>query len=148
MRCRGAVTLPLLLVPELLVGVMAGNFVDEIRRNFQMGLFARQEINDIQQFNPSGPLGGKAAAKIEFDPSNTEKPFKITNSRLSEGQTFNDFGTASKRVCDDQKNDCADSANSGNNKDFSVQDCDNQHDQCMAVNQPFEDDGEFLYFCE
>ncbi|KAI1806960.1 hypothetical protein F4811DRAFT_508814 [Daldinia bambusicola] len=126
MRCRGAVALPLLLVPELLVGVMAGDFVDEIRRNLQMGLFGRQEVNDIQQFNPSGPLGGKTAAKIEFDPSNSDKPFKITNSRLSEGQTFNDFSTASNRVCNDQKNDCADFANSDHNTDFNVQDCDKQ----------------------
>ncbi|KAI1483391.1 hypothetical protein F4774DRAFT_160828 [Daldinia eschscholtzii] len=148
MRCRGAVTLSLLLLPELLVGVLAGDFIDEIRRNFQLGLFGRQAVNDIQQFNPSGPVGGKTPAKIEFDSSNTEKPFKITNSGRSEGDTFNDFSTASNRVCDDLKNDCADAANQDKEKILSVSDCDKQHEECMAANKPSEEDGEFLYFCE
>ncbi|KAI0101256.1 hypothetical protein F4814DRAFT_432774 [Daldinia grandis] len=146
MRCRGAVTLS--LAAGLLVGAMAGDLIEEMRRDFQMGLFGRQAVSDIQQFNPSSPLGGKTPAKIEFDQSNTEKPFKITNSRISEGQTFNDFSTASNRVCDDLKNDCADFANQNGNKAFDVQDCDKQREDCMTANKPTEEDGEFLYFCD
>ncbi|KAI1651051.1 uncharacterized protein F4817DRAFT_326611 [Daldinia loculata] len=146
MRCRGAVTLSLLA--GFLAGVMAGDLIEEVRRDFQIGLFARQAISDIQQFDPSSPLGGKTPAKIEFDQSNTEKPFKITNSSISEGETFNDFSTASNRVCDDLKNDCADTANQNDNKAFSVQDCDKQRDDCITANIPTEEDDAFLYFCD
>ncbi|KAI1658667.1 hypothetical protein F4813DRAFT_388433 [Daldinia decipiens] len=145
MRCRGAVTLSLLA--GFLVGVMAGDFIEEMRRDFQMGLFGRQAVSDIQQFNPSSPLGGQTPAKIEFDQSDTQKPFKITNSRISEGQTFNDFSTASNRVCDDLKNDCADTANQNSNKIFSVSDCDKQRDDCITANKPTDEDSDFLYFC-
>ncbi|KAI8961814.1 hypothetical protein F5Y11DRAFT_216326 [Daldinia sp. FL1419] len=146
MRCRGAVTLPLLA--GLLVGVMAGGLIEDIRRDLKMSLFGRQTVSDIQQFNPSNPLGGKTPAKIEFDPSDTKKPFKITGDSNSSGEPFNDFSTASNRICDDLKNECAEVANQNDNKPFAVSDCDKQREDCMKANEPTEDDGEFLYFCD
>lgn len=50
----------------LVAGVAAGgDFVDEVRRDFKMGLFPRQTLqDDIQPFD--GKLGGFSAAAVRY----------------------------------------------------------------------------------
>ncbi|KAI1099580.1 hypothetical protein F4804DRAFT_337091 [Jackrogersella minutella] len=147
MKCQGAVTLSLLA--GLLAGVMAGDLVDELRRDFQLGLFGRQQqpISDFQRFTSA--LGGQAAAQIVSNDGSDSKnnPFKIVGGTRSNGQTFPDFTTASNRVCDDQKNDCADLSNNGG-ASFKVSDCDTQDTTCKSANTPTDQDDQFLYFCD
>ncbi|KAI1379144.1 hypothetical protein F4677DRAFT_359504 [Hypoxylon crocopeplum] len=143
MKC---VTLSLLA--GVVAGVLAGGMVEEIQRDFHMGLFRRQQqsLSDFQRF--TGALGDKPADQIvENDGSDSDgHPFKIIGGR-SDGQTFPDFQSAVNRICDDQKNDCADLSNSGG-ASFKVSDCDDQRSQCNDANQPTEQDDQFLYFCD
>ncbi|KAI1401589.1 hypothetical protein F4819DRAFT_316364 [Hypoxylon fuscum] len=146
MKCRGTVTLSLLA--GLVAGVMAGDLVEDIRRDFdfRMGLFARQQAStDFQRFQ--GALGGKKAAQIvQNDGTDSDqKPFKTVGGRSDD--SFSDFNSAANRVCDDQKNDCADVANNGGGS-FSVGQCDDQNSQCKDANQPTEQDDQFLFFCD
>ncbi|KAK8071000.1 hypothetical protein PG997_011203 [Apiospora hydei] len=100
-----------------------GEFVDEVRRDFKMGLFPRQQVlqDDIQPF--SGKLGGFSAAAITQS-QDKKRPFTV------KGDTFTDFKTAAQRACDNQKNDCADAANKNKNAGFKVSDCDKQNNEC------------------
>ncbi|KAI1452214.1 hypothetical protein F4805DRAFT_44034 [Annulohypoxylon moriforme] len=147
MKCQGAVSLSLLA--GLLVGVMAGDLMDDLRRDLELGLYARQQpIANFQQFT-SAPLGGQAAAQIvsNDDPDDAKNhPFKIEGGQRSNGDTFSDFNSASNRVCDDQKNDCADLSNKGD-ASFKVSDCDTQDNECKQANTPTDEDDQFLYFC-
>ncbi|KAI1211837.1 uncharacterized protein F4807DRAFT_378697 [Annulohypoxylon truncatum] len=147
MKCQGAVGLPLLAA--LVAGVMAGDLMEDLRRDLELDLFARQQpITNFQRFTSA--LGSKPAAQIvSNDDADDAKnnPFKITNSQRSNGDTFTDFNTAANRVCDDQKNDCADVANGGG-ATFKVSDCDTQDNQCKQANTPTDQDDQFLYFCD
>ncbi|KAI2470112.1 hypothetical protein F4781DRAFT_391752 [Annulohypoxylon bovei var. microspora] len=144
MKCRGAVSLSLLA--GLLVGVMAGDLMNDLRRDLELDLFARQAaITNFQQFT-STALGDQAAAQIVSN-DDKDKPFKISGGQRSDGDTFNDFSTAANRVCDDQKNDCADLSNKGG-ASFKVSDCDTQDTQCKQANTPTDEDDQFLYFCD
>lgn len=49
-----------------------------------------------------------------------DRPFQV------DGDTFTDFQSAADRACDNQKNNCADMANSGQGN-FEVGDCDKQN---------------------
>ncbi|KAK8099238.1 uncharacterized protein PG998_012479 [Apiospora kogelbergensis] len=111
-----------LLVAGAVAGGSGGEFVDEIRRDFKMGLLPRQTLQDnIQPF--SGKLGGFSAASITQS-QDKKRPFTV------EGDTFTDFKTAANRACDNQKNDCADAANKNKNAGFKVSDCDKQNNEC------------------
>ncbi|KAI1391964.1 uncharacterized protein F4822DRAFT_389075 [Hypoxylon trugodes] len=147
-KCRGAVTTISLLV-GIISSVIAGDLVEDIRRDFQLGLFGRQQtVTNLQRFT-APPLGNQAAAQIvqnnDFD--SKEKPFKIVGGLRSDGQTFSSFQDATNRVCDDQKNDCADFSNSGAGS-FKVSECDQQDNDCKDANQPTDQDDNFLYFCD
>ncbi|KAK6067962.1 hypothetical protein SCUP515_09875 [Seiridium cupressi] len=91
------------LVSLLVASVAAGDFIDDVRRDFAMGLFSRQTAPPIQFF--ANALGGAAASPVTKS-DDTERPFEI------DGDTFTDFQTAAQRSCDNQKNACADVANS------------------------------------
>ncbi|KAK2047831.1 hypothetical protein LZ31DRAFT_539348 [Colletotrichum somersetense] len=58
--------------------------------------------------------------------SNSGRPFEV------DGDTFPDFATAANRACDNQKNKCADAANSGS-QNFKVSDCDKQSGKLVSV---------------
>ncbi|KAI1761124.1 hypothetical protein GGR53DRAFT_42454 [Hypoxylon sp. FL1150] len=143
MKCRNPVTITLLA--GLLAGVMAGSIVDDIRRDFdfRMGLFKRQDGVNYQQF--TGSLGGKPAGQI-LSNNDDQKPFKVTGTDSDD--TFSDFSSAANRICSSQKNDCANEANSNKTAGFQVSDCDNQNQQCLDANQPTEEEGDFLFFCD
>ncbi|XXH02361.1 G2-specific serine/threonine protein kinase [Hypoxylon texense] len=143
MKCRGAVSTAFLA--GLLAGVMAGNIVEDIRRDFdfRMGLFARQSISDFQQFK--GGLGDKLPAQIQAN-DDDKRPFKTVGTNSDD--TFTDFSAAAERVCSFQKNECSDSANQNKDSSFSVGDCDTQNQQCKDANTPTTEDDNFLYFCD
>ncbi|KAI6089069.1 hypothetical protein F4821DRAFT_276280 [Hypoxylon rubiginosum] len=143
MKCRGPVTVSFLA--GLLAGVMAGNIVDDIRRDFdfRMGLFRRQDDVDFQQF--TGALGDKPPAQIQSN-DDDQKPFKTVGTTSDD--SFSDFSSAANRICSSQKNECADLANSDKNAGFKVSDCDDQNQQCLDANQPTEEEGDFLFFCD
>lgn len=54
-----------------------------------------------------------------IETSDTSRPFSVN------GSTFTDFQSAAGRSCDNQKNACADAANSGK-ANFEVSDCETQ----------------------
>lgn len=56
---------------------------------------------------------------------NSDRPFAV------EGDTFTDFPSAANRACDNQKNNCAQMANSNNNAGFDVGDCDQQNSKLL-----------------
>ncbi|KAL7621443.1 hypothetical protein AAE478_008765 [Parahypoxylon ruwenzoriense] len=162
MKGRGGIFATLSLLAGLLVGVLAGDIVEEIRGNFQMGLFGRQQpsLTNFQRFTEG--MGGKLAAQIVANDESDadQRPFKIVGGR-SNDETFLSmsistrlltveqpgFQDAVNRACDDQKNDCADLSNNGG-ADFKVSDCDAQNNQCKSINQPSEQDDQFMYFCD
>ncbi|KAK3334869.1 hypothetical protein B0H65DRAFT_335615 [Neurospora tetraspora] len=75
---------------------------------------------ELQAFFSEKPLGGASSQPIVFS-GNPERPFEV------EGDTFPDFPTAANRVCDKQKNACAEMANDASEvKSFRVSDCDEQ----------------------
>ncbi|KAI4866608.1 hypothetical protein F4820DRAFT_416116 [Hypoxylon rubiginosum] len=143
MKCRGAVSTS--LFAGLLAGVMAGNIVEDIRRDFdfRMGLFARQSDTDFQQFK--GGLGDKLPAQILAN-DDDKRPFKVVGTNSDD--TFTDFSGAVERVCSSQKNECSQTANQNKNGAFSVGDCDTQNQQCLDANQPTQQDDNFLFFCD
>ncbi|KAK8068015.1 hypothetical protein PG996_007127 [Apiospora saccharicola] len=120
MKCSTSLGSAVTALCLLVAGAAASeDFVDEIRRDFKMGLLPRQTLqDDIQPFN--GKLGGFSAASSQ----DKKRPFTV------EGDTFTDFKTAANRACDNQKNDCADAANKNKNAGFKVSDCDKQNKDC------------------
>ncbi|KAI2619573.1 hypothetical protein GGR54DRAFT_602613 [Hypoxylon sp. NC1633] len=148
MRCRSRSPVTLSLLAGLVVGVLAGDIAAEIQRDF-MGLFARQQqpITNFQQFQ--GALGDQKTGQIvqNTGESADKRPFQIVGGQ-SDGQTFTQFQAAASKICTDQKNACADLANSGGGAAFKVGDCDAQNDQCLSANKPTDQDDQFLYFCD
>lgn len=128
MKCTGPLCV-LSVVSLLVYGVAAVDFAEEIRRDFQMGIFPRQQgellQSNLQAF--SGALGGAAAGAITKS-SDPKRPFEV------DGDTFPDFPTAASRACDNQKNACAQMANSKSSQTtFAVSSCDKQNDECKAA---------------
>ncbi|TPX14508.1 uncharacterized protein E0L32_005472 [Thyridium curvatum] len=99
------------------------DIVDDVRRDFKMGVYPRA-TNNLQAF--SGALGGVAASAITQS-SNKERPFEV------DGDTFPDFATAANRACDNQHNKCAEVANSKQGGGLKVSDCDQQTNKCKAA---------------
>ncbi|KAL1872393.1 hypothetical protein Daus18300_004363 [Diaporthe australafricana] len=111
-------------------------------------LFPRQQ--NLQTF--SGALGGIKADAVT-NSGQSDRPFEV------DGDTFTDFNSAAQRSCDNQKNKCAQQANSGGNAGFEVSDCDSQNTQCKdAINTATQtgsgsltlasSNAEFDFFCE
>ncbi|POS74658.1 hypothetical protein DHEL01_v206951 [Diaporthe helianthi] len=114
-------------------------------------LFPRQQGatgQNLQAF--TGSLGGIKADAVT-NSGNLERPFEV------DGDTFPDFNSAAERSCDNQKNKCAQLANSGGGAGFEVPDCDQQNNQCKdAINAATQtafltlasSNAEFDFFCE
>ncbi|KAK0633643.1 hypothetical protein B0T14DRAFT_76505 [Immersiella caudata] len=101
---------------------------DAIRagEHFRMAFLAPRQtvpVRNLQVF--TGSLGGVSASAI----TNTGDPQRQFGV---DGDTFNDFGTAANRACDNQFNACADIANAKQGN-FAVGDCDRQKDSCKAA---------------
>ncbi|KAK3951941.1 hypothetical protein QBC32DRAFT_238125, partial [Pseudoneurospora amorphoporcata] len=77
---------------------------------------------ELQPFFTANFLGGQSPQPIVF-PGNPSRPFEVG------GNTFPDFPTAANRVCDNQKNACADMANDSSNR-TNFNDCDKQRGGC------------------
>ncbi|KAK9780098.1 hypothetical protein AB5N19_07770 [Seiridium cardinale] len=136
------------LVSLLVASVAAGDFIEDVRRDFAMGLFSRQTAPPIQFF--TNALGGAAASPVTKS-DDTERPFEV------DGDTFTDFQTAAQRSCDNQKNSCADVANSQQGGSLAVNDCDQQSTECKAAASTAtttsfatltSSNAEFDFFCE
>ncbi|KAI1854210.1 hypothetical protein JX265_000614 [Neoarthrinium moseri] len=112
------------VVALLVASAAAGDFVEEMQRDFKMALLPRQLATNLQAF--SGKLGGEAAPAIT-NSGNPERPFEV------DGDTFTDFQSAAGRACDNQKNLCANQANSNKGGSLEVGDCDKQNDQCKQA---------------
>ncbi|KAH6645844.1 hypothetical protein BKA67DRAFT_87743 [Truncatella angustata] len=146
MKCTGLSVASLLSL--LVASAAAGDLMDDLGREFAFGLFPRQLATNLQAF--SGSLGGAAAPAITKS-SDPARPFTV------DGDTFNDFSTAAQRACDNQKNQCADIANSQKDGSLKVGDCDQQNTQCKnaastATTTSFatltSSNAEFDFFCE
>lgn len=86
-------------------------------------LFPRQATGqNLQAF--TGALGGIKADAVT-NSGNSERPFEV------DGDTFTDFNSAAQRSCDNQKNKCAQQANSGGGAGFEVSDCDQQNSESL-----------------
>ncbi|KFA61733.1 hypothetical protein S40285_10619, partial [Stachybotrys chlorohalonatus IBT 40285] len=106
----------LLWLAALLALASAADIMDGIGAEWKMGLRPRQSGTNLQPF--SGALGGASASAIT-NSGNSERPYEV------EGDTFPDFQTAATRACDNQKNACAEIANSGGS--FEVSACEEQN---------------------
>ncbi|KAM7208846.1 hypothetical protein V8F20_000724 [Naviculisporaceae sp. PSN 640] len=147
-------------VASLLAGIFllstASASTIDFRPEFRMGLVApRQGGRNFQTF--TGALGVPPSAILETgDP---KRPFGV------DGDTFTDFESAANRACDNQKNECAQIANSqGGQGPFSVNECDRQQEACKAAARQaepqvatptvsaeatfFSSNAEFDFFCE
>ncbi|KAI0130244.1 hypothetical protein BJ170DRAFT_307455 [Xylariales sp. AK1849] len=122
MRCTGFSIVS--LVSVLVASATAGDFAEDIRRDFQMGLLPRQVATNLQTFTSA--LGGASAAPITQS-TDPKRPFEVA------GDTFTDFASAADRACDNQKNDCANIANSQKDSTFKVSDCDQQDTDCKSA---------------
>ncbi|ORY67405.1 uncharacterized protein BCR38DRAFT_483022 [Pseudomassariella vexata] len=112
------------MVMSLLVSTaLAGDFANEIAREFNMGLLPRQAMQvNLQTF--TGALGGPTAPMITKS-QDFNRPFQVDDD------TFPDFQSAAQRSCDSQKNACAEvSNNEGGN--FEVADCEKQNEDCKS----------------
>ncbi|KAL5357873.1 hypothetical protein BJX96DRAFT_29240 [Aspergillus floccosus] len=74
----------------------------------------------------TGSLGGSVPAIT--DTGNAERPYGV------DGDTFTDYASAAERSCNNQFNSCQLIANTDSSASFSLQDCQNQLTECMAVN--------------
>ncbi|KAI1427314.1 hypothetical protein F5Y12DRAFT_792623 [Xylaria sp. FL1777] len=120
------ITLIALVAVALMLGVRGGelDLIQEVQRDFQMGLFARQDqegqqvgLTNLNIFTEA--LGGAKAPPITRS-DDPQHPYEIN------GETVSDFNTAIDKTCDFQKNDCGELANGALKGQFSVSDCDDQ----------------------
>ncbi|KAH8594007.1 hypothetical protein B0O99DRAFT_688033 [Bisporella sp. PMI_857] len=137
-----------LLAPSLASDLYA---VDSSLLNMRMGmLIPRADSTNLQTF--TGALGGKEASPITSS-GDSKRPFQVGTS------TFPDLASAWSRSCSEQKNECADFANSdaGRGQGLKVNDCDNQQQDCdaqlnkaTATSFPVltSSDAQFDYFCD
>ncbi|KAL1886063.1 hypothetical protein Cpir12675_006878 [Ceratocystis pirilliformis] len=109
MRCQATLPLsPLLLVAFLLSlssTATAIQLKDELNAGWTFGLMPRDTSSENLQIF-TGALGGAEADPITKS-SDSSRPYEVN------GDTFPDFATAAGRSCDNQKNACANIANSG-----------------------------------
>ncbi|KAL4873499.1 hypothetical protein BDV12DRAFT_79342 [Aspergillus spectabilis] len=77
-------------------------------------------------------LGGGAPAVIRTGSS--ERPYGV------DGNTFTDYASASQRSCNIQFDNCQKAANGGSSASFSVDDCSNQQNDCLADPPSAEDE--------
>ncbi|KAL2110994.1 hypothetical protein VUR80DRAFT_404 [Thermomyces stellatus] len=135
----------------LLASATAVDITAELNSGWMMGLRPRQAAQNLQSF--TGAVGGVGASAIT-DSGDPERPFAV------DGDTFPDFQSAADRSCDNQKNNCAELANNGE-ENFEVSDCDRQNEECKAQKDAatvtsFADaepalvssDAQFDYFCD
>ncbi|PHH50006.1 hypothetical protein CFIMG_006517RA [Ceratocystis fimbriata CBS 114723] len=128
MRCPTTVPLaPLLLAASLLSlssTATAIQLKDELNAGWTFGLMPRDTSSENLQIF-TGALGGAEADPITKS-SDSSRPYEVN------GDTFPDFATAAGRSCDNQKNACANIANSGGGS-FTVGDCDSQNNECKST---------------
>ncbi|KAI0537555.1 hypothetical protein GGR58DRAFT_345590 [Xylaria digitata] len=118
-------TFAAVIAAALVLGVWGGelDLAQQIQRDFNMGLFARQDQQGVQigltNLNTfTGDLGAEPVPiTLSSDP---DHPYLIN------GDTAPDFNTAVDKTCDFQKNDCAELANGASKGKFEVSDCDEQ----------------------
>ncbi|KAI0010434.1 hypothetical protein F4779DRAFT_577523 [Xylariaceae sp. FL0662B] len=154
MRCQVTTLFAGLL---LATGVRAGDnaVLEEMRRDFIMGLFPRQEGEEtqsplnLQPFNES--LGGIPPPPIEKG-DNPERPFFVQGA--SQSDDLDTFANAGNKACDFQFDECQKKAN--DQHEFEVSECDEQNSKCKdAVNaatvttfrDPTTTQGDFVIFC-
>ncbi|KAI0428269.1 hypothetical protein F5Y09DRAFT_313640 [Xylaria sp. FL1042] len=125
-------TLLAVVAASLVLSVRGGelDLIQEVQRDFKMGLFARQEqqgqqigLTNLNIFTDA--LGGAKAPPITLS-SDPQHPYEIN------GDTAPDFSTAIDKTCDFQKNDCGELANGALKGQFSVADCDDQSSRCKS----------------
>jgi hypothetical protein len=102
--------------------LVSDEFMHLIPRNT---LFFRQ-VNNLQTFTQS--LGGFSASPIT-NSGDDKRPFNV------DGDTFTDFNSAAQRSCDNQFQQCSQTANEngGNKGAFSVSECDTQKRMLSAL---------------
>ncbi|KAI3397811.1 hypothetical protein diail_10344 [Diaporthe ilicicola] len=131
--------------PDLAMGEMLGGGGVLFPRQQQQAATGTQ---NLQTF--TGALGGIKADPVT-NSGQSDRPFEV------DGDTFTDFASAAQRSCDNQKNKCAQVANSGSNAGFEVSACDSQDTQCKnAINTATQtafltlasSNAEFDFFCE
>ncbi|KAI0436271.1 hypothetical protein F4803DRAFT_542822 [Xylaria telfairii] len=120
-----------IIAAAFMLGAWAGepDLVRQIQRDFNMGLFARQDqqgaqvgLTNLNTF--TGNLGAEAPPiTLSTDP---QHPYRI------KGEEVSDFNTAIDKTCDFQKNDCGEQANGPQKGKFDVAACDDQSSQCKS----------------
>ncbi|KAL4810528.1 hypothetical protein BDV18DRAFT_131204 [Aspergillus unguis] len=81
----------------------------------------------------AGSLGGDTPAITETGDS--ERPYEV------DGNTFTDYESAAQRSCNIQFDDCQRIANTDSSASFSLEDCQNQQDDCIADPPAVDGDG-------
>ncbi|KAM3087112.1 hypothetical protein ACMFMG_001220 [Clarireedia jacksonii] len=128
---------------------MDAGLEEEMAREFQGSRLMGREISNLMSF--TGALGGVTPEPITKSNDKT-KPFEVN------GNTFGSFDEAFQRSCDDQKNACADVANSKNNPaSIKVSQCETQASSCLSATATATQTGfnvltssnaEFDFFCD
>lgn len=142
----------------ILSTVRAIDLADELAGEWKMGLRPRQETSDLQTFEgalgASAPAVTISAPRLLCfakltrwqitNSGDSERPFEVDGDtfvrsvpsltrrhRSSTNRRFlqPDFESAASRACDNQKNACAEAANSDGG-DLEVSDCDDQNSEC------------------
>ncbi|KFY96011.1 hypothetical protein V498_02970 [Pseudogymnoascus sp. VKM F-4517 (FW-2822)] len=135
-------------MPSRVIQVSEVGFLNPIPR--------RQQSGGLITFTEA--LGGAEAEPIT-NTGDPERPFQVGDD------TFDDFKSAARRTCDNQKNACAKIANDDDKSNgLEVSDCDKQRDDCKSAQdkatvtsfdssassqaQVVTSDDEFTYFCD
>ncbi|KAL5334034.1 hypothetical protein BJX70DRAFT_402988 [Aspergillus crustosus] len=80
----------------------------------------------------AGTLGGSTPAITRTGDS--ERPYSVN------GNTFTDYPSAAQRSCNIQFDVCQRAANGGSSVSFSLEDCSNQQNDCLADPPSIEDE--------
>ncbi|KAI1077867.1 hypothetical protein F5B20DRAFT_582972 [Whalleya microplaca] len=134
MRCRVSASRSL-FVGLLVAGAWAGEMVEEMQRDFKMGVFPRQQDGtqaqsplNLQPF--TGAVGNIAAPAIQKG-DNPERPFQVQGTDQTED--LDTFANAGNKACDFQFQDCQKQANEPSQTAFDVGSCDDQNSKCKQA---------------
>ncbi|KAL4979219.1 hypothetical protein BDW66DRAFT_127887 [Aspergillus desertorum] len=84
----------------------------------------KYDVSGIHLARRAGTLGGDAPAITETGDS--ERPYEV------DGNTFTDYDSAAHRSCDIQFDNCQLISNTDASASFSLEDCRNQQNECIA----------------